>query len=236
MNKSYKIIWNESLQDWVVAGEFAAGKKKTKTSRLIRAWAAGLLGSASLISSSAFAADREVTPFTPTSDTIVISGNDNLIQGNGKGFAELLGNDSGFRAISVKDALAQGVLTSGIEYANAFNIQQGGLSGTTTIIDPVTGNARTINVFDNDDMITTSLAAFTFANHYDVGPEGQYVDKFIYDVSPAATLNVDVGDKSSAWVNNPANFVNIIMKSSGDESKVTSAVYKVEEGGVKLQW
>lgn len=42
MNKSYKIIWNESLQDWVVAGEFAAGKKKTKTSRLIRAWAAGL--------------------------------------------------------------------------------------------------------------------------------------------------------------------------------------------------
>jgi autotransporter family porin len=35
MNKSYKIIWNESLQDWVVAGEFAAGKKKTKTSIIV---------------------------------------------------------------------------------------------------------------------------------------------------------------------------------------------------------
>ncbi|ENY5348485.1 TPA: autotransporter outer membrane beta-barrel domain-containing protein [Klebsiella aerogenes] len=231
MNKSYKIIWNESLQDWVVAGEFAAGKKKTKTSRLIRAWAAGLLGSASLISSSAFAADREVTPFTPTSDTIVISGNDNLIQGSGKGFAELLGNDIGFRNISVKDAFEQGILTKGTEFVNAFNVQQGGLSDTTTVIDPVTGNKRTINVFDNDDMFTTSLADFTFANHYDVGPEGQYVDKFIYDISSDSTLNVDVGDKSSEWVNNPANFVNIIMKSSGTESKFTSAVYKVEDGG-----
>ncbi len=66
-------------------------------------------GSASLISSSAFAADREVTPFTPTSDTIVISGNDNLIRGSGKGFAELLGNDIGFRNISVKDAFEQGI-------------------------------------------------------------------------------------------------------------------------------
>ena len=231
MNKSYKIIWNESLQDWVVAGEFAAGKKKTKTSRLIRAWAAGLLGSASLISSSAFAADREVTPFTPTSDTIVISGNDNLIQGSGKGFAELLGNDIGFRNISVKDAFEQGISTTGTELVTAFNVQQGGLSDTTTVIDPVTGNKRTINVFDNDDMFTTSLADFTFANHYDVGPEGQYVDKFIYDISSDSTLNVDVGDKSAEWVDNPANFVNIIMKSSGTESKFTSAVYKVEDGG-----
>lgn len=231
MNKSYKIIWNESLQDWVVAGEFAAGKKKTKTSRLIRAWAAGLLGGASLISSSAFAADREVTPFTPTSDTIVISGNDNLIQGNGKGFAGLLGNDIGYRFISIKDAFDQGILTSGTEFVNAFNVQQGGLNDTTTVIDPITGNTHTINVFNNDDMFTTSLADFNFANHYDVGPEGQYVDKFIYDVSPDSTLNVDVGDKSSAWVNNPANFVNIIMKSSGTESKFTSAVYKVEDGG-----
>ncbi len=206
-------------------------ERRKPTSRLIRAWAAGLLGSASLISSSAFAADREVTPFTPTSDTIVISGNDNLIQGSGKGFAELLGNDIGFRNISVKDAFEQGILTKGTEFVNAFNVQQGGLSDTTTVIDPVTGNKRTINVFDNDDMFTTSLADFTFANHYDVGPEGQYVDKFIYDISSDSTLNVDVGDKSSEWVNNPANFVNIIMKSSGTESKFTSAVYKVEDGG-----
>ncbi len=64
------------------------------------------------------------------------------------------------------------------------------------------------------------LPILLFANHYDVGPEGQYVDKFIYDISSDSTLNVDVGDKSSEWVNNPANFVNIIMKSSGTESKI----------------
>lgn len=231
MNKSYKIIWNESLQDWVVAGEFAAGKKKTKTSRLIRAWVAGLIGSASLISSSAFAADLEVTPFTPTSDTIVISGNDNLIQGNGKGFAELLGNDRGYRAISIKDALAQGILTNGTEYADAFNIQQGNLSGTTIITDPVTGNKKTINVYDNNAMIETSLANFNFANHYDVGVDGQYVDKFIYNVSPGGILNVDVGNNSAGWVNSSENFVNIVMKSSSGALKTTSAVYEIDGDG-----
>jgi autotransporter family porin len=230
MNKSYKIVWSESTQQWVVAGEFASGKKKTKTLRLSRAWQASLLLAGSM-AANAWAADIDVTPYSPTSPMFGVFGSDNLIQGAGAGFAEWTGNDRGYNPISVKDALAKGILTEGTEYANAYNIQTGNKSATTTIVDPVTGNEQTINVYDSDVIHETSLAAFTFADHYDVGPNGQYVDRFIYDITPSATLNVNVGAGKSDWVNDPANFVNIIMKSSGGDAKITSAVYKVEDGG-----
>ncbi|KLF28660.1 hypothetical protein YA29_16330, partial [Klebsiella aerogenes] len=230
MNKSYKIVWSDSTQDWVVVGEFASGKKKTKTTRFSKAWQASLMLAGVLSTSASWATDIDVSPFSPTSDTIVISGNDNLIQGNGKGFAELTGNNRGFDSITIQDALAKGILTAGTEFADAYTVETGNLI-TTTVIDPVTGNKKTIKVYDNDAMKSKSMAAFSFANHFDVGPEGQYVDKFIYDVAPSGALNVGVGDTSSSWMNDPANFVNIKMKSSGDVNKITSAVYKVEDGG-----
>jgi autotransporter family porin len=230
MNKSYKIVWSESTQQWVVAGEFASGKKKTKTLRLSRAWQASLLLAGSM-AANAWAADIDVTPYSPTSPMFGVFGSDNLIQGAGAGFAEWTGNDPGFKKISVKDAVAQGIITKGQEYADKFNIQFGNRSNTVTIVDPVTGNGQTVNVYDSDSMFEKSLAEYTFANHYDVGPDGQYLDKVIYDVTPGATLNVNVGAGQSDWVNDPANFVNIIMKSSNARDEITSAVYNVDSGG-----
>ncbi|MCT4712148.1 autotransporter outer membrane beta-barrel domain-containing protein, partial [Enterobacteriaceae bacterium H11S18] len=229
MNQSYKIVWNESAQDWVVTSELASGKKKTKTTRASQVWQASLILAGVLTAANAQAGDIDVSPFTPTSETIMITGNDNLVQGSGKGFAEWAENDKGFKSISIKDALAKGILTGGTEYANGFNIQQGNRSLATTVKDPVTGNNQTVNVYDNDAFLVTSLADFTFANHYDVGPEGQYVDKFIYEIAPSATLDVGVGETSASWVNTPANFVNIIMKSSSSDPKITSAVYKADD-------
>lgn len=230
MNKSYKIIWNEAVQDWVVAHEFASGKKKTKVSKIAKAWKTALFCGGLTLSPYTMAADWEVKDTDPKSETTIFYGGFNLTQGSGKGFAGLNKGDSGYTSLTLDQARDRGLIGEGAEYVDCENVQLGGKTDVVTYVDPITHNKITMNAYDNDSMSARKLNS-TYAFSHDVGSGGQYLDKIIYAVAPLGTLNVDVGTTDSNWMTNSANRVNVVMKSS-EPDKVNSSVFAVDDGGM----
>ncbi|MCT4711103.1 autotransporter outer membrane beta-barrel domain-containing protein, partial [Enterobacteriaceae bacterium H11S18] len=226
MNKSYKIVWNEATQDWVVASEFASGKKKTKVTRAARAWQTAIVGAGLLSSGWAFA-DTAVATTTTTTPTHIFSANDTLIQGGGNGFAELAHGEAGTKYMSFASAKEQGFITKGEENYGAPMLRKGSLTYVVTYTDPVTHNQVTMNAYDNNTMASPVFGSSGFQAAVAVGADGQYVDKNIYEVSNGSTLDVKVGATDSAWLSNSANRVDLVMKGT-DASQVTSSVFSVD--------
>jgi autotransporter family porin len=229
MNKAYRLVWNESLQDWVVAGEFASGKKKTKTIKSARAWQAAIIAAGLLSSGLAFA-DSEVTATNPTTPTYVFNADGTLIQGGGTGFAELAQGAMGTTYMSFADAKAKGYITAGAENYGAPILRKGSLTNVVTYTDPVTHNQVTMNAYQNSTMSSPVFGSSGFQAAVAVGPDGQYVDKNIYEVKSGADVGVQVGATDSNWLSNSANRVNLVMKGT-DASNVTSSVFSVDDGG-----
>ena len=53
MNKVYRVIWNASLQLWVVVSELTKGKKKKSSRKTVVVLVAGVLSAASMLASAA---------------------------------------------------------------------------------------------------------------------------------------------------------------------------------------
>ena len=230
MNKAYKIVWCESTQDWVVVGELASGRKKTRSSQAARAWQSVLVAGSLVASHAAFAADVQISATTPATSTVVFTGNSNLIQGSGKGFNALSRGDLGYTSMTLAQARDAGLLATGVEYVDSENLNVGSRSNVITYTDPVTHRQTSFNVYDNSTMSAKTLNGITYAFSHDVGATGQYLDKNLYSVSSGANLTVNTGVTDSSWTTNNANKVNIVMKGS-TSGKVTSSVFSVDDGG-----
>ncbi|MFK3659279.1 autotransporter outer membrane beta-barrel domain-containing protein [Scandinavium sp. NPDC088450] len=230
MNRTYKVIWCEATQNWVVTSELAAGKKKLKTSRSAKMWQAACLLGGAVTSFSGSAADIDLSTTDPATQTWVFTGNDNLIQGSGSGFKALARGDTGYTSMTLAQARDAGLLTSGSEYVDSENLSMGSRTQIITYTDPVTHTKQTLNAYDNNTMSAKTLDGVTYAFSHDVGPTGQYLDKSIYSVATGANLTVNVGETDSNWAANAANKVNVILKGSSPDG-VTASVFSVDQGG-----
>lgn len=229
MNKSYKIVWSEAAQDWVVTNELAGGKKKTKVSKIAKAWKTALLCGGLIASPYSLAVDWDVADTDPKSATTIFYGSVDLVQGGGKGFAGLKKGDIGYTSMTLSQARDRGLIGEGAEYVDCDSVHLGGKTNVVTYTDAITHNKTTINAYDNNS-ITAGKLNSTYAYSHDVGAGGQYLDKAIYGVASGGKLDVDVGSSDANWLKNSANRVNLIMKSS-DPNKVNSAVFSVDNGG-----
>ncbi|MCU6420513.1 autotransporter outer membrane beta-barrel domain-containing protein [Klebsiella aerogenes] len=232
MNKSYKIIWNESLQDWIVAGEFALGKSKTKVSRAVKAWRAGFLGAlaAAALPHSAFAENLSVYNFSNTDPfEQVIHGTDNTLTGS---FAGINTGKSGFQSMSLEKAKEQGYVATNADLIGAAGVDILRMPQQTTSVDfkDITGKSQTMNVFDSAAIKAESLADFNVQVSLPVGENGQYVDRNLYTVGAGSSLDVQVGATEGDWVNNSDNNLYAIMKSSV-KNQNKSSVFHVTSSG-----
>ena len=230
MNKAYKIIWNESLQDWVVTGEFASGKKKTKTSRLIRAWKASLIGCATIASVAAHAADIDVQNVRPEdhASAIQISGDTNLTGS----FKNIATGEKGYINMSFRDAVNGGYIADGAQYVDEGNLKLGSQNKVVTYTDPVTHVQRSVKVYDNTAMSNDPIADFMVnVTQKGVAADAQYVDKKFYSIDGAGNqLTVSVGKDNADWATSAANRAGMILK--GTKAGVTtSAVFDASNGG-----
>ncbi|HCB3345840.1 TPA: autotransporter outer membrane beta-barrel domain-containing protein, partial [Klebsiella aerogenes] len=229
MNKSYKILWNESLQDWVVAGEFASGKKKTKTSRLIRAWKASLIGSAAIASVAAHAADIDVQNVRPEdhASVIQISGDTNLTGS----FKNIATGEKGYDEMSFRNAVDGGYIADGAQYVDEGNLKLGSQNKIVTYTDAAHVQ-RSVKVYDNTAMSNEPIAGFEVkVTKKGVAADAQYVDKKFYSIDGAGNqLTVSVGKDNADWATSAANRAGMILKGT-KAGETTSAVFDVSNGG-----
>ncbi|WP_159566077.1 autotransporter outer membrane beta-barrel domain-containing protein [Budvicia diplopodorum] len=92
MNKIYRIIWNSTLGQWIVASELGRGKKKNKSRLGNRAAALVLGGLSSLCSLDAFATDYDYIGLGHHSDITILNPGDRVI-GNAAALITLMGTD-----------------------------------------------------------------------------------------------------------------------------------------------
>jgi len=233
MNKSYKIVWNESVQDWVVASEFASGKKKTKVSRAIRAWRVGLLSGAALLTMPALAEDINISVLHPEDHaaSVEVAGQQTLVGG----FNSISHGAEGYTQMKLQDAYEQGFLTKDPNYADYIkleNIKLGSQNKVVTYTDETTHTQRSVKVYDSTAMNNEKIADFVVnVTTKDIGSDAQYVDTNVYSVDGAAnTLTVDVGKASSDWKTDSQNLAYMIMKGT-EANKTTSSMFAVKNGG-----
>ncbi|MCT4708738.1 ESPR domain-containing protein, partial [Enterobacteriaceae bacterium H11S18] len=239
MNKSYKVIWNASLQDWVVTSEFASGKKKkSKTSSI----SGKLKGAAALITligsfapfSIGYASDIAIPGFTPEKNShlngqIIVSSDDTLFNNGSMGFNSFQQGELSYKTSSIKDLAAAGKITSGNEYLDDNTLALGGKLKQISYIDAVTHTNKTTTVYDNDIIAERSISDSNTTTNISVG-EGQYVNTNLATVLEGGKLTVKVGETDSDWINNPANNLNAIIKESSiflaqtDDTSSTDAV------------
>ncbi|MCU6404276.1 autotransporter outer membrane beta-barrel domain-containing protein [Enterobacter quasiroggenkampii] len=233
MNKVYKLVWNASLGMFVVVSELAKGRCKTKRHKAKSpAFKMKLLMTcmlATLSPEEAFSTEKSLGTYTPEDSAYSLLNTDTtLVQGSGAGFAGFAKGKDGYTELSLAEAYRQNNVIEGAEYLDSQVLRLGSKTSTVAWTDSITKNTEAIPVYNNDDMYTYPISDYVLPMQYSVGVEGQYVDKNLFQVSSGATVTVDVGNKAVGWMNDPANALNIILKST-ENDKLTSSVFNVSE-------
>lgn len=236
MNKIFKVIWNHSLQCFVVVSELARGKIKTDSTIKMNENAPKNQFKISLLSTSllmaisgyAQAADITVHDFKPTDPfEEVIVGSSNLTGS----FAGIQKGESGSKWTTLGQAKADGLITGdSAQWVDHDIFRIGSQTKSINYIDPVTGNTVTMKVYDNNDIQTEPAADFRITISTPVGKDGQYVDRNFYQIGSGASLDVNVGKTTGNWVGAAENQFNVILKSSS-KTKNNSSAFHVTDGG-----
>jgi outer membrane autotransporter barrel domain len=231
MNKVFKVIWSTALNCAVVVSELTKGHKVTATAESaeskntpcvqkfslskIARYVAGVL--LSITSAFSFAENYTIADYIPTDNSY---GNGQVVVGNNmtdvittgeKGYGSINSGAGGYVQMTIKDALDNGYVTSGAEYVNQQETNLGGHTKTVQYVDPVTGSTRTIQVYDNENFETKSVADLTTYINVATGTN-QYVDMKLATVTSGGTLDVNVGSMGSDWVSNAENTFNAVTK------------------------
>lgn len=229
MNKSYRIIWNESMQQWVVASELASGKKKTKTSKIIQAWKAGVIGSSALLAMPLMAADIINMPAFSSDDggsALIIASDSSLISNNGFGFDLIQRGQSGYKTTTIADAAVTGLIRgngSDIKTIEGNALILGNKVGYD-FVDKTTGNNIPFSAFDSTAFTTNTIGDRDIYVNEAVGVDGQYVDRNLVQVTDGAVLDVNVGTTDTQWYENGQNNVAAIMKTSVNNNNTATGV------------
>ncbi|MCS2164216.1 autotransporter outer membrane beta-barrel domain-containing protein [Scandinavium manionii] len=229
MNKSYKIIWNESTQQWVVASELASGKKKTKASQTIKSWAAGLIGTSALFALPAMAAVDIDMPEFRSNDAgyaLIIDSDSTLNSNSGFGFDHINKGKNGFKTTTIGVAAGVGEISgsgSDNDLIDAGALTLGNKVGYN-FIDKTTGNNIPFSAFDSNAFTTSTIADRNIQVSEAVGDDGQYVDRNLVQVTEGAVLDVNVGATNTQWYDNVQNNVSAIMKTSVDHDNQSADV------------
>ncbi|MEG2432534.1 MAG: hypothetical protein RSB25_12860, partial [Acinetobacter sp.] len=142
----------------------------------------------------------------------------NIVNGT-KGYGSIASGASGFKTMTIQQAMDNGYISSGSENINLTQTTLGGRTHSIQYVDPITGASRTIQVYDSNNFAANSVGDLTTYLAVGVG-DGQYVNMKLATVKSGGTLDVNVGSTGSDWASNPANIFNAITKVSG--------VYNVE--------
>jgi len=229
MNKSYKIIWNESTQQWVVTSELASGKKKTKASQTIKSWAAGLIGTSALFALPAMAAvDTDIPEFRSDDGgyALIINSDTNLNSNSGFGFDHIDKGKNGFKTTTIADASVAGEIHgngSDIDTINGNALILGDKVGYD-FVDKTTGNNIPFSAFDSTAFTTNTIGDRDIYVNEEVGVDGQYVDRNLVQVTDGAVLDVNVGTTDAQWYENEQNNVAAIMKTSINNNNTTTGI------------
>lgn len=219
MNKSYKIIWNESTQQWVVASELASGRKKTKASKTIKAWKACLAGSTAIMSMPLIAADFEMPIFKSDDGgyALIISSNSTLTNSSGGGFEQIQRGKNGFKNTTIGEASIEPGTIYGSGSDKAM-IEGGALTLGNKVgydyIDETTGNNIPFSAFDSNAFTKEDISERSIQIQEAVGVNGQYVDRNLVQVTEGGALDVNVGVTDDRWYDSIQNSVSAIMKTS----------------------
>lgn len=229
MNKSYKIIWNESTQQWVVASELASGKKKTKASKAIKTWKAGLFASSALVAMPLMAAvDIDIPEFRSDDGgyALIINSDTNLNSNSGFGFDHIDKGKNGFKTTTIADASVAGKIRgngSDIDTINGNALMLGDRVGYD-FVDKTTGNNIPFSAFDSTAFTTNTIGDRDIYVNEAVGVDGQYVDRNLVQVTQGAVLDVNVGTTDAQWYENGQNNVAAIMKTSVNNDNIAKGV------------
>ncbi|MBR7617489.1 autotransporter outer membrane beta-barrel domain-containing protein [Citrobacter braakii] len=238
MNKIFKVVWSVSHSCAVVVSELAkrcgasvetnssarieSGTHKFNISRIAQSIIGAVLATHSIY---AFAADYVLPDYLPSTNAngagqlVVGDGeNMNIITGT-KGYGSIASGASGFKTMTIQQAMDNGYISSGSENINLTQTTLGGRTHSIQYVDPITGASRTVQVYDSDNFASTSVGDLTTYLGVSVG-DGQYVNMKLATVTSGGTLDVNVGSTESGWASNSANIFNAVTKVSG--------VYNVE--------
>ncbi|ALM54021.1 autotransporter outer membrane beta-barrel domain-containing protein [Halomonas huangheensis] len=192
MNHFYRLIWNTSLGCWSAAGENS--RRHGKTGRaLIGA------GSALALSLSGNAWSAELVDFNPHDNdhqvgVITISGGaSDILSGTASQFSR--GESPAGTSISLGELEANGQVVDGT-VGDKRNLSQGAKT-TVTVLDPITGSNRVVEVYDSANFTERLAADSRVTTYTDVG-DAMYIDARAGAVdSSGGTLTVELGDATA---------------------------------------
>ena len=185
MNKIFKVIWNHSLQCFVVVSELARGKLKTDSTIKMNENAPKNQFKISLLSTSllmaisgyAQAADITVHDFKPTDPFEEVIVGSSILTGS---FAGIQKGESGSKWTTLGQAKADGLITGdSAQWVDHDIFRIGSQTKSINYIDPVTGNTVTMKVYDNNDIQTEPAADFRITISTPEGKDGQSCRKRI---------------------------------------------------------
>lgn len=216
MNQVFKVIWNSHIKEFVVVSELAKGYCRVSvTNNCLKIIVASIL----LFSPTAFSKDYAVPDYTPQNNSktigqIIISNGDiaNLTTGL-LGFGNIASGLSGYKTMTLQDALNQGYITSGQDNVNLIQTDFGGKTKYVQYVDPVTGSTRTTVVYDNNNFNEIDVSGLNTTISLPTG-NNQYVDMKLATVTSGGVLNVNVGSTGADWVTNPQNMLKAYTKES----------------------
>lgn len=248
MSKSYKIIWNEPLQEWGGACEFAFGKSKTKISRSVKAWRAAFLGPVAVASlpQSSFAESLSVYNFS-SSDPFeqVIYGTNNALTGS---FSGITTGKSGYQSMSLENAKELGYVATNADLIGAAGVDILRMPQQTTSVDfkDITGKSQTMNVSSTAQTPTTGGTPVTtgvlmsgtshFTQNGDI-----YIGRMAQRTPGDITQDVSVtGLSEGVNVNDSGVYVSsadssIVIGSQVSNATAVAARYKGLEAGARTQ-
>ncbi|WP_145588406.1 autotransporter outer membrane beta-barrel domain-containing protein [Yersinia aldovae] len=244
MNKIFRIIWSAAMQSFIVTSELA---RKTKGKKLSLSSARDLHSKISsiffnfyiliVLIASVFASPLHAISLTVSNYAPDDGGFETVITDNSSlsgGFNLIKPGKAGYTTVSLATAKANGWIStttgSGPDAVDLNIFRIGDQTSTITYTDPTTGNAVTVNVYDNNKMLLTPAANFAVAVSTPVGKDGQYVDRNFYQIKSGGSLDVNVGNSGSGWVNDATNQFYAIMKGTVNNKNTTSAFYVKSDG------
>lgn len=245
MNKVFKVIWNHSLQCFVVTSELARnlGKVKSaainpeiseadmnKSAGLSRSLLALLISSVlGMHATAANAIEITVNTTNPEDTNIgtIVTDISNLVGS----FNAIKPGKPGFETITLGQARDRGIILTP-EQASYVDLNIFKIGDQTTAIsytDSTTQNTVTLNTFDNDKMSTYAAKDFNITPSVAVGANGQYIDKRFFQVKDGGELTVQAGQSVSDWTNDSANQFSAYMKGT-QKGVTTSSAFLVNAG------
>lgn len=242
MNKVFKVIWNHTLQCFVVTSEFARnfGKVKSVCSGVSNESSSkpslfksprsklAIIASSVFVSNLTSAYALDIQSYNPTDNDqlfgqyIVTSGGQVLgNDSSGKGFNAFEEGLSGREYDTVQQAFDEGRIASGEVGHDGIGLILPAKK-SITYFDPITQTEVALPVYDSNDLTVTDIDSHGFYRAESVG-DGQYINMRIATVKSGGNLTVDIGSHDSDWKNQSENQFKSNFKGSN--------VFDVESGG-----